>query len=150
MIIKLGQGMGVSYTPESLEQIYRNAGGHPFIARQLCSAVIRRFDTRPLLVDNAAVEQGIHEYIFSEATVFQEIMDRLERDFPIEKKILVALGRAEGPLPFHALRMEHRITEDALRHLVGYQLTERLGDAYQSKIGLLRRWLREKWLNLEC
>jgi hypothetical protein len=150
MISKLGQGMSVSYTPESLDLIYQNTGGHPFIARQLCSAIIRLFDTRPLLVDKTEVEKGIQEYIFSEAKVFQEIIERLDRDFPTEKEILAVLARTEGPVPFQVLRAQHDITdEDALRHLVGYQLVERLGDTYQIKIGLLRRWLKEKWLDLE-
>jgi hypothetical protein len=41
MIVAIGLRMGLSYTNESLDEIVRLSGGHPFFARILCSTVFQ-------------------------------------------------------------------------------------------------------------
>jgi hypothetical protein len=148
MIQKLGKGMGINYTEESLQRIYAEAGGHPFVTRQLCSRITKHFQERPLLVDKAKVEQGIQEFLFHDSSTFREILNRLERDFPEEKELLLFI--ADGVNTEAELSSLCKSgTQESLRHLVGYQLVERDGVTYRIKMGLLLKWIRQHWLNRE-
>jgi hypothetical protein len=73
----------------------------------------------------------------------------LDRDFPTEKELLLAIARGTtDSAELSALAPTG--LEEALRHLVGYQLVSRTEDgAYRVKIRLLDRWLRRRWLGLE-
>jgi hypothetical protein len=148
MIQKLGKGMGISYNPKSLQQIYLESGGHPFVARQLCSRIAQLFRERPLQVDMAKVKQGIQEFLFHDAAIFQDILGRLERDFPEEKELLLFI--ADGVNTETELSsLSKSATQESLRHLVGYQLVDREGTTYHIKMGLLFKWIRRYWLNRE-
>jgi tetratricopeptide (TPR) repeat protein len=145
MVERLGKGMGVTYTPNSLARIYKETGGHPFITRQLCSRISRYFEERPLNVDVPKVDKGVQEFLFHDSGVFKEIMDRLHRDFPLEKELLIFI--ASGVNTTAALTGLVSDTRESLRHLVGYELIARDGDTFRIKLDLLSRWLREYWLN---
>lgn len=148
MVLKLGKGMGITYTEEALERIYAETGGHPFITRQFCSRIAKYFRERPLVVDKTKVDQSIQEFLFHDASTFQEILDRLERDFPEEKKLLLSI--ASGVTTEAELsKASTSVIQENLRHLVGYQLVERHEMSYRIKMGLLLKWLRKYWLNEE-
>jgi len=148
MVQKLGRGMGISYDHQSLNQIYAATGGHPFVTRQLCSRIVKLFTERPLNVDSVAVSKGLDEFLFHDSGTFKEILDRLERDYPQEKELLLFIAdgvNRESELMGLAGPDIHA----GLRHLVGYQLVERSGGHYQIKIGLLLSWIRRHWLKRE-
>jgi len=148
MIQKLGRGMGITFQTKSLERIYSETGGHPFVTRQLCSRIVRHFTERPLLVDEAKVYAGIEEFLFHDSGTFKEILGRLERDFPQEKELLIFI--AEGIDSEHELASLAKTgIHDALRHLVGYQLVQREQTSYKIKVHLLHTWIQRYWLNKE-
>jgi len=148
MIEKLGKGMGIAYNPSSLQKIYEETGGHPFVARQLCSRIASKFQERPLAVDDAKVDEAAKEFLFQDASTFQEILERLERDFPEEKDVLLFIAEGLNTEKELSSLFKSRV-EDSLRHLVGYQLLERDGDKYRIKMGLLLKWIQRHWLHLE-
>jgi hypothetical protein len=149
MVEKLGKGMGLTYDPTALQRIYDETGGHPSIARRLCSRLAARFPERPLAVEEAMVEVAAEEFLFHDESIFREILERLDRNFPTEKELLLAIARGTtDSADLSALAPTG--LEEALRHLVGYQLVSRTEDgAYRVKIRLLDRWLRRRWLGLE-
>ena len=57
MVQQLGRGMGVSFDQDSLALVYREAGGHPYITRQLCGHIVRGYDYRPLRITRQIVER---------------------------------------------------------------------------------------------
>jgi tetratricopeptide (TPR) repeat protein len=148
MVEKLGKGMGITFTNKALERIFEETGGHPFVARQLCSRIAKQFPERPLRVDVPTVELGLEEFLFHDVATFKEIIGRLERDFPQEKELLLFI--ASGVDTDRELSgLVQGGTHDALRHLIGYQLVDRVGTRYQIKIALFEKWIRRYWLGKE-
>jgi hypothetical protein len=145
MIIKLGRGMGMLYAAKSLTLVYEKSGGHPFIARQLCSRIATMYKDRPLHVQPSHVGAAADDFVRDDSSTFKEILARLESYFPEEKNILGAIVRGSTTEE----QLTERFGKDValkLRHLVGYQLIERNERAYKTKIGLLDTWLRKHWL----
>jgi tetratricopeptide (TPR) repeat protein len=145
MIERLGFGMGVTYTPNALDRIYRETGGHPFVTRQLCSRISQHFKDRPLKVDVPKVEQGIEEFLFEDSDFFREIMERLKRDFPGEKEALVLI--ASGVNKEAEISSMKNETREALKHLIGYQLIDRQGNRFSIKLDLFSTWITRYWMN---
>ena len=145
MAVKLGRGMGIEYDDEALVSLYAETGGHPYIVRQYCSFISKRFPNRPLRVSPGIVCGCADDFVFERSHVFQEILERLDRDFPLEKDLLgfiVDGVRSEKELG----ELAGQPGQDALRHLLGYQLVQRCEDGnYIVHIGLLQRWLQKSW-----
>jgi hypothetical protein len=145
MIEKLGKGMGMTYKPRALASIYEETGGHPFITRRLCSRLAACYPARPLTVNQRHIEVAIKEFLLQDEAIFREIMKRLERDFPSEKRLLETIAVSKVALQEQFATQVSRERDEALRHLLGYQLVERHNDTYRVKIRLLDRWL-QRWL----
>ena len=145
MIERLGHGMGVTYNDNGLDRIFKETAGHPFITRQLCSRIAKVFKERPLKVDVPKVEKGVQEFLFNDADLFKEIMERLGRDFPREKDILLAI--ASGILDATALERRVIDAREALRHLLGYELVEHKDGCYRIKMNLFATWISKYWLD---
>lgn len=140
MIDKLGRGMAVSFEKDSLEYIYSETGGHPYITRQLCSHVVKRNPTRPLLVTRHLVADSIDTFMRDKGDIFKEILDRLDL-FPQEKKIFFRIAEGLSEESELATLVSEPI-DVALRHLIGYQIVEHKDAHYQIKINLLHRWVQ--------
>ncbi len=140
MIVSLSQRMGIRFDPDALEVIYRETAGHPFLTRRLCSWVIAR-DEHPKRVEAAMVEESLAGFVSDQSVVFDEILDRLKRQFPLEYDILEFIH--EGVACAHEISgLIDRPADSALKHLKGYQLVELTDDdRYRLRFGLLRRWL---------
>ena len=147
MIIKLGRGMGLSYTEPGLQMIYTQTGGHPFVSRQLCSRIVALNKSRPLLVRELHVMEAADAFLREDTATFAEILSRLDQHFPHEKTLLLAV--VQGCDTDAALAALAPATmQSALRHLVGYQLIERLGTRYRVKMRLLDEWLKLHWIGV--
>ena len=145
MIRELGRGMGISFSAEAVDAIYALTGGHPFFARQLCSYVARQRLDRPLRIDRDVVESLVGQYIDIRSGDFQEIMDRLARDFPAEFGVCLELARRGGRMPLSDVRQSTNSKGgSAIRHLLGYQIVAVSGDEAVLKVDLLARWLLDR------
>lgn len=140
MIEKLGRGMAISFEKQSLEYIYSETGGHPYITRQLCSHVVKRNPTRPLLVTRHLVADSIDTFMRDKGDIFKEILERLNL-FPQEKEIFFRIAEGLSEECELATLVSEPI-DVALRHLIGYQIVEHKGAHYQIKINLLYRWVQ--------
>jgi cold shock CspA family protein len=140
MIVTLGQGMGVHWEDDALRLVYNLTGGHPFITRRLCSAVVSRFRERPLLVSATMIREMESEFIMRLDEVFSEIRERLQRDYPDEWTVLEAIAY---DFSFDEIKQLVPSYARALRHLEGYQLVEFVNGQPQIKISLFKKWLTE-------
>lgn len=142
MIVKLGRGMGISYTEESLETIFRATSGHPYLTRLLCSQINQLNPIRPLEVTHDMVVQARNEFLRGEATpIFNEILERLDTFFPIERDLLLFI--ADGvDSEIELSKLVNQPVDVALYHLIGYQLVEQIEGRYHIKIDMLHEWLR--------
>jgi AAA+ ATPase superfamily predicted ATPase len=149
MVIKLGRGMGIDYEEESLEGIFQATSGHPYLTRLLCSQISQMNPIRPLNVTPNVVMEARSEFLRGEATpIFNEILERLDTFFPIERDLLLFIADdvdSESDLS----NLINQPIDVALYHLVGYQLIERAQQTYYIKIDLLREWLRRYRLGRE-
>ena len=140
MIEKLGRGMNVTFDQSSLDAIYNETGGHPYITRQLCSHILGKDQSRPLTVTSDLVVNNIDTFLRDKSYIFREILDRLDY-FPQEKDLLdfIAGGLSQES------ELASLVTDPidiALRHLIGYQIVDYEDGHYKIKINLLNRWLQ--------
>ncbi|HZS93900.1 MAG TPA: tetratricopeptide repeat protein, partial [Chloroflexota bacterium] len=134
MIRTLGKGMSVYWDDPSIEAIYDETGGHPFLTRLLCSKIARHNPARPLRVNRDLVTQQIVPFLRDEGDKIDQITELLHTNFPEEERILeqIALDQAPSSIP-----------DDALRHLQHYHLVA-IDPAPRITLNLLRRWLRRR------
>lgn len=135
MIKTLGKGMSVYWEKPALDTVFKETGGHPFLTRSLCSQITRNYLSRPLTVEPEMVQAQIAPFIRDESDKLGQIVELLNTNFPEEEEYLekIAVGEA---LP--------DLSDEALRHLIGYQLIAGKDSEYHMTLNLLRRWLRRR------
>jgi hypothetical protein len=124
MIKVLGRGMGIRYENESVcDHIFYLTGGHPFFTRQLCSFIAKKYQDRPLHVTKQMVDDIVERYIdLVGEKDFNEIFERLSRDYPEERDACVLLAKNGGTMSIDQLAQNKRKSRLSLRHLEGYQV----------------------------
>lgn len=141
MVVKLGRGMGISYSEESLDAIFRATSGHPYITRLLCSHINQLNPSRPLQVTREMVFRARSEFLRGEATsVFDEILERLDTYFPIERDLLLFIADGVDD-EIELSNLVNQPVDLALYHLIGYQLVEQMEGKYRIKIDMFHEWL---------
>ncbi len=149
MLTQLGHYMNVEFKEEGLDLIYKETGGHPYIARQFCSHIWNslrdesRNRTGKLCFSQQLIEEHIESFIRDKGSILGEIVERLESHFPEELELLKFISEGVSTVSeLSSLLPSGRTVDDALRHLQGYQLINFVGDRYSVKINLLDRWLK--------
>jgi excisionase family DNA binding protein len=132
MIKSLGKGMSVYWEEQAIKTVLREAGGHPFLTRILCSRIARSSLTRPLTVAMDLVEQQIAAFIRDESDKLDQITELLHRNFPEEEAFLRQIALGNGVVSTN---------DESLRHLLGYHLIEERANEYHITLNLLKRWL---------
>jgi excisionase family DNA binding protein len=140
MVTELGRRMAVTYTLESLDFIYDQTGGHPFLVRLFCSHALSRNPERPIKVTRETLIDCIDSFLFDEGSTFREILERLEQDFPLEYDLLLFIVSGVQSKEELAELVTEPVNQ-ALRHLIGYQLISYRDEVYTVKINLLSEWL---------
>lgn len=141
MLTALGRGMGVKFTKGAIPRIVSLTGGHPFFSRQLCSYLAERHKDRPLEITAEMIDKSLEQYILFCDKDMQEIFDRLSRDYPDERDFCVALADGKDMQNIPLYKSVKELSGTALRHLIGYQLIELIGDSAQFTMDLLRLWI---------
>lgn len=145
MIRELGRGMGIRFDSDARDYVFELTGGHPFFARQLCSFVAARHRERPLQITKKMVDAIADEYLDVRSADFEEIVERLERDFPKELEVCVELAKAKGSLPLAEVREQAaKQPGSMIRHLTGYQIVRIVDQNVVLTIQLLARWLEKR------
>jgi tetratricopeptide (TPR) repeat protein len=148
MITQLGRGMGIVFGGDSCELVYSLTGGHPFITRQLCSFLAEKYSDRPLSLTSAMVNTAVDNYLDLRAERdFNEIFERLSRDYPDERDVCLDLARQDAPVSISSLTETRKGIRPMLRHLIGYQLAQADASEVRLSMELMRRWLRRNYLS---
>ena len=79
------------------------------------------------------VEEQIIPFVRTESDKLQQITELLNTHFPDEEMYLEKIALGEMP---------ENISDEALRHHLGYNLIQSDGKDYKITINLLRRWIR--------
>lgn len=135
MIHTLGKGMSVYWDDEAVKLVFQETGGHPFLSRALCSRITRQFPVRPITVTLDMVQEAIPLFVRDDGDKLEQITELLHISFPEEESLLeqIALGETTSD-----------VSDEALRHLLGYRLILSDGSGYRITLNLLQRWLRRQ------
>ncbi len=162
MMRNLGRQVGLVYAEASLREILTLSGGHPFLARQLGSLLLRMRDYNPGEVQLDEVRQAAERFIYDGETAYH-LEQNLWRDAGnptlwgekqarINHLLLLELARAEQPLSkAHLLDgPQADLRREALLRLERFHLIHQPEPGiYALRYGLLRAWLRRRRLGLE-
>ncbi len=140
MIRKLGRRMGMHLQEASHNVIQTRLGGHPFLIRQFCSLLHKRFPKRPATIGVEQISQCFDDFARHADDQLDQILDVLRRWYPDEFDMLVILadGDVDG---FRALaESEPRY----VNHIEGYGLIHPEGQGLQFAIELLGPYLKKR------
>jgi tetratricopeptide (TPR) repeat protein len=135
MIRTLGKGMSVYWEDGAIAAVLAETGGHPFLTRVLCSRIAKQYPARPLTVTVDRVRDQVPYFIRDESDKLEQITELLRTHFPGEETLLEQIALDESPAD---------LTDESLRHLMGYGLIAADGAGYRVTLNLLRRWLRRR------
>jgi len=166
MIRNIGRQVGLVYPDESVEIIAKASGGHPFLARQLCSLVYRERNRQPGIVPVDSVRKAVERFIFdpeynvllNEKGLWGELCDeRLwgEEISIANREVLSAL--AQSPVAPNTKCFSNSITHHsaifALQQIHAIQAVKNFHNprnaCYEIKFGLFRSWLRQIQLGMK-
>ncbi|GAB4537199.1 MAG: hypothetical protein Kow0063_23620 [Anaerolineae bacterium] len=135
MIIKIGEWMGIEYSPDSLRRIFDETGGHPYIARSLCACVVDDLEAEEVAVEN--VEKVITSSLDKLHEYFKGWWENLDG---AEIQVLTSVLEDRAlPAKMSGPQM------DVLRHLQKQGLLCQTQDGgWDITIRLLRRWLERR------
>ncbi len=135
MIQSLGKGMSVYWEPAAIDAVFSECAGHPFLTRMLCSQITKKHLNRPIQVTARMVKSEIPIFIQDKSDKFEQITELLHAHFPEEEKLLeqLALGKSIGV-----------VKDEAIRHLLGYQLISRTPSGLEMSLNALTSWLRRR------
>jgi excisionase family DNA binding protein len=135
MITSLGKGMSVYWEEAALQLIYSETGGHPFLTRLLCSRIAKSNPARPVKISASIVKTQIPLFIREESDKLNQIVELLHRNFPEEEAVLqdIAMGQTELTL-----------SDESLKHLLGYHLISEKDGKFKISINLLYKWLQRR------
>lgn len=152
MVQGLGEVMGVRFDTASLRLIFDETAGHPYVARQLCSRLVKAFPERPLEVQESMVHNALEAYLAQRGDYFSGIVTGYLS--PEARSIVETIaGMDEGG----ANRADILRTVGQSAHVIDRELGDmelaglvrREGSHYSLRMPVFRRWLRRSWLGLE-
>lgn len=162
MVRNIGQQVGLVYEPESLQSINLLSGGHPFLARQLCSVLFGNRDYQPGRIEQADIPASVHQFIYDDITVthldagiWQDVGNASlwgSDNARVNQEILLELARAGNPVKM--LDITSGPNSDArqatLFNLERFQVIfQPEPDTFAIRFGLLQKWLRQRKLGLQ-
>jgi hypothetical protein len=137
MVSALGARMGLKFSFDALQVIFEQAGGHPFITRQLCSSINASVPRgRPRDITQRDAESAAHLFVTEHAEMFDQVFDAL-RFYPDERELLDQLVRGDAAFVHDYLNA----FPTTLQHLIGYGLVRIDGDIPTLTIPLFREYL---------
>jgi hypothetical protein len=148
MIGDIGQQMGLEYSPEALSRVYYESGGHPFLARQLCSqmweslsssrisgGLVRVEENDILLATEAYIDDG------RRASYLEQIWEtRLNDD---ERSIVKRLAASASP------ESSPKSERQAINRLMERHLVLQENGKVRLAFGLFQKWVRAFVLDIE-
>jgi hypothetical protein len=169
MVRNIGRQVVISYGDDAALQIARASGGHPYLARQLCSLIYGQRRRRPGEVTLPEVEDAVETFLFdaryaaaiNETGLWGELTRGPlwnEKASLANEAVLRVLSRADGPVTEQALGAESepaagRAALAALEQLCVIRRVEEdtapRRRSYELSFGLFRAWIRRVLLGLE-
>jgi hypothetical protein len=162
MVRNIGRQIGLVYSDESVQAINDLSGGHPFLARQLCSLLYQRRSRQAGQIETTEIPPGVRQFIYDDLTVTHldqgvwrdagNVALWGEANAHVNQSLLLDLARADGPVTQDDLLSgpDADARQTALINLERFHIIHQPEPGvYAIRFGLLRTWLRWRKLGLK-
>ncbi|WP_350015502.1 ATP-binding protein [Rhodanobacter sp. IGA1.0] len=141
MVSRLGDYMGLRFDSMLYSKLTEDFGGHPFLIRQMCSAVNQQASQiRPVTIDKALYQKAKVEFQLGSLEYLEMMVYVLSEWYPDEYEMLRYL--AQGDMEsFESFARDH---PSYTRHLIGYGLIQKGAGGYSFNLESLADVLRAK------
>ncbi len=141
MVRKLGRYMGLKFDELIYAKLTDDYGGHPFLIRQMCSAINASCKgDRPANIDKALYERVTKEFEIISLDYMEMIVQVLRDHYPDEFEMLTLLALGEFDL-FGAFAADH---ERYTKHLIGYGLLHKSENGLSFNVEAIKLFLQKQ------
>jgi hypothetical protein len=138
MVKELGHFMGLTFDDIIYGKLTDDFGGHPFLIRQICSAIhTESRGDRPLNVDKALYEKVKKNFQRTAIEYLEMIVQVLKEWYPDEYDMLCFLAQDD----YETFKNFAQDNERYTKHLIGYGLIQSSENGYTFNIEMIREYL---------
>ena len=143
LISHIGMWMGMKFTPEALNYIFKRYGGHPLLTRMACSHLhnflVERKENRPVTISDKLLTLTQEDREADISQYSRHVVSELSSFYPDEYHMLEVL--ASGNI---AEFIDFSFGNDFVRHLAGYGLVDTSAKAKPYiKIPMIGRYINQ-------
>lgn len=139
MVRKLGRLMGIKFDEGIYTRLVEDYGGHPFLIRQVCSAIAKKYPQRPVQIDRLKYNAAREEYNRG-SEYFDMLLDVLTQFYSEEYEMLNML--AAGDLETFKFFSDQDYS--MVKHLIGYGIIRVSDNEYDFQIDAVKDYLIRK------
>lgn len=139
MVRKLGRLMGIKFDEGIYTRLVEDYGGHPFLIRQVCSAIAKKYPQRPVQIDRLKYNAAREEYNRG-SEYFDMLLDVLIQFYSEEYEMLNML--AAGDLETFKFFADQDYS--MVKHLIGYGIIRVSDNEYDFQIDAVKDYLIHK------
>ena len=139
MVRKLGRLMGIKFEEGIYTRLVEDYGGHPFLIRQVCSAIAKKYPQRPVQIDRLKYIAVRDEYN-RESEYFDMLLEVLTQFYIDEYEMLNLLASGD----FDTFKYYADQDYSMVKHLIGYGIVRPSDDKYDFKIDAVKDFLVRK------
>lgn len=139
MVRKLGRLMGIKFDEGIYTRLVEDYGGHPFLIRQVCSAIAKKYPQRPVQIDRLKYNAAREEYNRG-SEYFDMLLDVLTQFYSEEYEMLNML--AAGDLETFKFFADQDYS--MVKHLIGYGIIRVSDNEYDFRIDAVKDYLIRK------
>lgn len=136
MVRKLGRLMGIKFDEGVYTRLTEDYGGHPFLIRQVCSAIAKKYDQRPVQIDRLKYF-AVRDSFNQENDYFNMLLEVLKQFYADEYEMLNLLASDDLENFKYFADQDYSM----VKHLIGYGIVRKLDDSYDFQIDALKEYL---------
>jgi hypothetical protein len=137
MLRYLGKPMGIAFEDGAIDEIHKEFGGHPFLSRQLCSAIGKDLPERPLTITDRQARRSIESHRVATRSDIDAILKVFADFYPEEFETLKSIQEDE-----RATLRSLQQNSVAARHLEGYGLLNKTKNSYKFSMAALVEYFK--------
>ena len=137
MVRRLGRLMGITFDEGIYSRLTEEYGGHPFLVRQLCSEIAKKYDNRPVNIDRSRY-LSVKEEFDKETDYFKMLIEVLEQFYKDENEMLLLLAKGDLDTFKYFADSDYSL----VKHLLGYGIIKKTEDgSYEFQIDSIKNYL---------
>ena len=137
MVRRLGRLMGITFEEGIYTRLTEDYGGHPFLVRQICSAISKKYSTRPVRIDRERY-LSVKEEFDKETDYFKMLIEVLEQFYQDENEMLQLLAKGDIETFKYFADSDYSL----VKHLLGYGIIKKTEDgSYEFQIDSIKNYL---------